>query len=147
MKDVLIKANEVEINFKLTRKNIENYRKTFDRPTVITLMWEDDSKCWVGGDLCDILYQIWEFIEEEQIESYNLYYFNSWQVKNIQLEGNEYLDLLLAVAIAYHSVYDEDAPEIDHAVVCLENDVCFILHENFFDEEIKQEEFDKLWNS
>lgn len=144
MNDILIKANEVGIDFKLTRRNIENYREVFDRPTVITLMCEDDSKCWVGGDLCDILYQIWEFIEEEQIEEYNLYYFDRWEIKNCD---DEYLDLLWAVAVAYHSVYDEDVPEIDHAVVCLENDVCFILRENRFDEEIKKEEFDGLWNN
>lgn len=144
----MVMANEVQIDFKLTRKNIENYRDVFDESTVITLMWEEDeeeqSKCWVGGDLCDVLYQIWEFIEDNDITEYQLYYFNHWDIKN---SDDDHLDLLWAIAVAYHSIYDEDVPEIGCAAVCLEDNVCFILKNNSFDEEIKQKEFDELWNS
>lgn len=59
----VVMGTEVRINFELNNENIENYRKVFDKPTVLTLMWtdeegEDTGDCWVGGDMCDILYQI-----------------------------------------------------------------------------------------
>ena len=145
----ILEATEVSIDFELNNRNIENYRKVFDEPTVLTLMWtdeegEDTGDCWVGGDMCDILYQIWEYIEDNNIKEYNLYYFHRWEIKNFK--GDE-LDLLWAVASAYHSIPDQDIPKNFSALVSLEDDITFSMKKNTFDEEIDELEFYKLWKT
>lgn len=138
----MIKAHQIQIDFELTDENIENYRDTYDETSVITLQAEDYCEVWIGGDLCDMLYEVKDVIEDNEFEDYNIYYCDRWETKNY--EGDD-IDLLGAAAESYANSDERNAEEFDAAVVCFENDVCFVMEDNHYDEEISFDEFNQLW--
>jgi hypothetical protein len=140
----MIKAHQTKIEFELSEENIENYRDIYDDTTVITLHVpdEDYSEVW-AGDLCDMLYQVMEVIEENEFEDCVIYYCDKWETKNF--EGDD-IDLLCAAAESYASADERSAEEYDKAIVCFEDDTCFVMENNYWDDDISQKDFDTLWN-
>ena len=140
----MIKARQIQIDFELTDENIEDYRETYDETSVVTLQVpdEDYSEVWIGGDLCDMLYQVKDVVEENEFEDYTIYYCDKWETKNF--DGDS-IDLLGAAAEAYASADERKAEEYDKAIVCFEDDTCFIMEDNCYDESISYNDFDNLW--
>ena len=141
----LLKAKSIIIDFELTADNIENYRNTFDEETVVILHIDDEAISYIGGDLCDVLYDVSdELNDREDYDDFRVYYYTDVETKNF--DGDE-LSLLGAAAESYASVDERNITFEEKAVICFEDDICFKIEDNCFDEEISQEEFDELWNS
>lgn len=139
----MIKAKGVSIDFELTDENIENYRKVFDEESVVIVNADDNAYSIVGGDLCDVLYNVRDMLEDEQPEDYAITYYTLVDTKNF----DGHMLSFLAVAVeAYASADERTGYDVGKSVVCLEDDICFIMENNNYDEEISQEDFDKLWN-
>lgn len=139
----MLKAKAVAIDFELTEENIENYRETFDDESVVIIHADDNTYSIIGGDLCDVLYQAKEILEDDEPDESSIVYYTNVETKNF--DGDE-LNLLAAAAEAYGSVDDRQADEEGKSIICFENDICFIMEDNYFDDEITQKEFDTLWN-
>lgn len=140
----MLKAKSVSIDFELTDKNIENYRETFDDESVVIVHADDNAYSFIGGDLCDVLYEVRdEILEEEEYDDYSITYYINVETKNF--DGDE-LNFLGAAAEAYGSVDNKIADDEEKSVICFEDDICFVMEDNCFDEEISQSDFDKLWS-
>ena len=143
----MIKAHQILIEFELTDDNIENYRDTYDEQTVLISYFEeededDDSYAIIGGDLCDILYLMRDEMEDREIKDYKLYYCDRWETKNFN--GND-IDLLGAAVEAFANPTERNADDMEKSVVCFNDDTWFVMEYNNFQDEITQEDFDKLW--
>ena len=139
----LIKAKPVNIDFELTDENIENYRETFDDESVVIVHVDDTAYSIIGGDLCDVLYEVRDdILAEEEYDDYSITYYVDVETKNF--DGDK-LNLLAAAAEAYGSVDNRIADDEEKSVVCFDGDVCFVMENNCYDEEISQADFDKLW--
>lgn len=140
----MLKAKGVTIDFELTDDNIENYRDTFDDESVVIIYSDDNVYSIIGGDLCDVLYEVRDdILEYEEPEEYSIVYYTNIETKNF--DGDE-LNFLAAAAEAYASVDNRQADDEGKSIICFENNICFIMENNNYDEEITQEEFDALWN-
>ena len=84
----MLKAHLCNIDFELTDDNIEAYRDTFDSATVVELWIDEASHIYIGGDLCDVLYDIRDKLNDEGIilknvgKDYTLSYVDEYQLKN-----------------------------------------------------------------
>ena len=140
----MLKAKSVSIDFELTDENIENYRETFDDESVVIVHADDNAYSFIGGDLCDVLYEVRDdILEEEEYDDYSITYYINVETKNF--DGDE-LNFLGAAAEAYGSVDNKIADDEEKSIICFDSDICFIMEDNCFDEEISQSDFDKLWN-
>lgn len=143
----MIKAHRVLIDFELTDENISNYRSTFDCETVLISYFGDDddpeSYVIIGGDLCDILYSMRDEMEDRGAEEYCIFYYDKYETKNF--DGNV-IDLLGAAVEAYASPSDRNANDMEKTVVCFEDEICFVMEDNYYQDEIDTEDFDELWN-
>ena len=93
--------------------------------------------------MCDVLYEVRDdILAEEEYDDYSITYYVDVETKNF--DGDE-LNLLAAAAEAYGSVDDRAADDEEKSAVCFDGDVCFIMENNCYDEEISQEDFDTLW--
>lgn len=140
----MIKATQVYIEFELTDENINNYRETFDEESVVIIHCDDNTYSIIGGDLCDVLYEVRDdILEYDNPDEYSISYYTDVETKNF--DGDE-LNLLAAAAEAYGGVDNRCAEEEEKTIVCFKDDICFVMENNYYDEEITQEEFDELWN-
>jgi len=140
----MLKAKSVSIDFELTDENIENYRETFDDESVVIVHADDNAYSFIGGDLCDVLYEVRDdILEEEEYDDYSITYYINVETKNF--DGDK-LNFLGAAAEAYGSVDNKIADDEEKSVICFEGDICFVMEDNCFDEEISQSDFNKLWD-
>lgn len=140
----MLKAKSVSIDFELTDENIENYRETFDDESVVIVHADDNAYSFIGGDLCDVLYEVRDdILDEEEYDDYSITYYINVETKNF--DGDE-LNFLGAAAEAYGSVDNKIADDEEKSVICFEGDICFVMEDNCFDEEISQSDFNKLWS-
>ena len=140
----LLKAESVVIDFELTDDNIEKYRNTFDEETVVILHIDDEAISYIGGDLCDVLYDVSdELNDREDYDDFRVYYYKDVETKNYD---GDVLTLLGAAAESYASVDERNINFEEKAAICFKDEICFKMEDNCFDEEISQKEFDELWN-
>lgn len=93
--------------------------------------------------MCDVLYEVRDdILAEEEYDDCSITYYVDVETKNF--EGDK-LNLLAAAAEAYGSVDDRGADDEEKSVVCFDGDVCFIMEDNCYDEDISQADFDNLW--